>query len=97
MCVTRSRTTSFLISGDNFFSSMAAIIEGLHLVGIVKFKKPLSVGESAGDATLLGTEMVETSDRLGEGESMQGGEPTSTCCEDGIKPSGDAFWEGTVI
>ena len=72
MWVTRSRTTSFCMSGVNLFSSMAFIMEGCHLVGIVKLNKLVLVGEIVVDATVLGKETVETSDRLGEGDSMEG-------------------------
>ena len=51
---------------------MVFIMEGHHLVGIVKLNKLVSVGEIVADATVLGTEAVETSDRLGEGDSMEG-------------------------
>lgn len=34
MCVTRSRTTSFRMSGVNLFSSIALLMEGPHLLGI---------------------------------------------------------------
>lgn len=53
MCVTRPCTISLRISGVNLFSSIALIIEGLHLLGIVKLS-----GDTDG-GPLLVTETVK--------------------------------------
>lgn len=57
MCVTRSLTTSLRTSGVSFLSSIAFMIEGLHLLGMVRFKTPALDTEVV--STLLVTETVD--------------------------------------
>ena len=64
MCVTKSLTISLRTSGVSFFSSIAFIIDGLHLLGMVKFETPARV-----TSPLLATETVDPPETLG-GEGM---------------------------
>ena len=81
MCVTRSLTTSLRTSGVSFFSSIAFIIDGLHLLGIVKVEAP------ACEASPL-LEMVDPPETLGvEGMVTRDvGVPTSTFWDDAKTP-----------
>lgn len=69
MWVTKSRTTSFRTSGVSLFSSIANIIEGRHLTGIVKLRGNPD-DETVADLPelLLTTEQVDACDGLGLGQ-----------------------------
>ncbi len=91
--VTRSRTISFLISEVNCLFFIALIIDGRHLLGIVK----LSVNFE-GMELLLATDTVDAIDLLGETDRTVGdtdGVLTFTAIDEGDWPSESCTSAGT--
>lgn len=73
ICVTRSLTISFLISGVSFCSFIALIIDGRHLLGILKPSGRLDPG-------LLEIETVDGIDGLGEEHCGDAVGVSTVCC-----------------
>ena len=80
MCVTRSRTTSFLTSGVSFSSSIANLINFLGMLKSKGNSDECPAAESLGP--LLVTEIVEVREGAGEHGNREGDVATVASCED---------------
>ena len=91
ICVTKSRTISFLISGVSCFPFIAAIIEGRHLLGIVKLEGKFIEDVDVLLVAVLEIDRVVIADWLGETDRTVGkciGVLASPVCDEDNGTSG---------